>query len=189
MAASLDLIEREERNTLTKRRSFRRRLASGIAMLGILICVGMAQASIISTQVPPTITRVKQKPTVPGGLTEEFKFLIKDFKIDHQGENNNLNITIRYRYKARITNAEYPDFTAVATDIETLLANYPNKTDYWEILNKRITMMVLEKYPPIVEITSEVQVSPSPKNHYARSSIVTRNRTTLSRAGGPHRHQ
>ena len=192
MVASLDLIEREERNTLTKRRSFRRRLASCIAMLGILICVGMAQASIISTQVSPTITRLKEKSgtaTVPGGLTEEFKFLIKDFKIDHQGENNNLNITIRYRYKARITNAEYPDFTAVARDIETLLANYPNKTDYWEILNKRITMMVLEKYPPIVEITSEVQVSPSPKNHYIRSSIVTRNRTTLSRTGGPHRHQ
>jgi hypothetical protein len=142
------------------------------------------QATIASTQTSPRVTRSKPKATATitaGGLTEEFTFLIKDFKIDHQGENNNLNITIRYRYKARISNSEYPDFTVVANDIETLLANYPNKTDYWEILNKRITMLVLEKYPAIVEVTSEVQVSPSPKNHYTRSSIVTRDRSSMSK--------
>jgi len=142
------------------------------------------QTTIASSQNPPA-SKSDAKTSAGGksrrGLTEEFIFLIKDFKIDHQGENNNLNITIRYRYKARISNSEYPDFTVVAKDIETLLGNYPNKTEYWEILNKRITIMVLEKYPAIVEISSEVQVSPSPKNHYIRSSIVTRDRTTLNK--------
>lgn len=160
-----------------------------LCVVGILIWSGVGQAAVLQTiiassQNPPasksdakTIATAKASR----GLTEEFTFLIKDFKIDHQGENNNLNITIRYRYKARISNSEYPDFTVVAKDIETLLGNYPNKTDYWEILNKRITIMVLEKYPAIVEITSEVQVSPSPKNHYIRSSIVTHDRTTLNK--------
>jgi hypothetical protein len=115
----------------------------------------------------------------PGALIEQFTFLIKDFKIDHQGENNNLNIKIRYRYKVGITKPEYPDFTVVAKDVEILLTNYPNDDDYWEILNNKITSMVLEKYPAIAKITSQMQVSPSPKNHYVRSSIVTRERKPL----------
>ena len=123
-----------------------------------------------------------QKPVSPtvkfSVLVERFSSLIKDFKINHQGENNNLNITIWYRYKAHISNAEYPDFTLVARDIETVLTNYPNEEDYWEILNKKITLMVLEKYPAIANITSQMQVSPSPKNAYLRSSIVRRDRTT-----------
>ena len=169
---------------MTKCKRFGQVLCVGV--IAIIICsgvvhAGVSQATIGSTQPSSTVTKSRPKASGPGGLTEEFTFLIKDFKIDHQGENNNLNITIRYRYKTRISNSEYPDFTVVANDIETLLANYPNKTDYWEILNKRITMMVLEKYPAIVKVTSEVQVSPSPKNHYIRSSIVTRDRTSMSK--------
>jgi hypothetical protein len=48
----------------------------------------------------------------------------------------------------------------IAREIETLLTNYPNEEDYWEILNKKITLMVLEKYPAIAKITSQMQVSP-----------------------------
>lgn len=171
---------------MTTRERCRRPAALCLAALGIFLWSNTVLAGIGLVQNPPSVTKYNQKKTStakssPGVLREEFTFLIKDFKIDHQGENNNLNITIRYRYKARISNSEYPDFTVVAKEIETLLANYPNKTDYWEILNKRITIMVLEKYPAIAEITSEVQVSPSPKNHYIRSSIVTRDRTTMGR--------
>ena len=108
---------------------------------------------------------------------EEFSFLLKDLKLDHQGEVNNLNITIRLRYKVNVSDSEYPDFRAVAKDIETLLSNYPNKTDYWEIVNKKITLMVLTKYSAIVKVMSEIQVSPSAQVPYQRSSTVTRERT------------
>jgi hypothetical protein len=69
----------------------------------------------------------------------------------------------------------------IAKDIETLLTNYPNEGDYWEILNKKITLMVLEKYPAIAKILSQLQGSPSLKDSYLRSSIVTRDRTTMTK--------
>ncbi len=154
-----------------------------MAAFGIFLWSNTVHAGIGLVQNPPSVTKHNQKTgtvkSSPGVLKEEFTFLIKDFKIDHQGENNNLNITIRYRYIRNISKPEYPDFTVVARDIETLLTNYPNEDDYWEILNKRITMMVLEKYPAITEITSQVQVSPSPKNQYLRSSIVSLDRSTF----------
>ena len=103
--------------------------------------------------------------------------MIEDFKINHQSEVNNLNIKIRYRYENGIAESEYPDFRVILKDIEDSLNNYPNKTDYWEILNKKLTLMLLKKYPMLASITSEIQVSPSQKVGYSRSSTVVRNRS------------
>jgi hypothetical protein len=170
-------------SSLTKRERYKRRTALCLAAFGILLWSSTIDAAFGSFQDLPSVTKRNQKSGATivksGGLVEQFSFLIKDFKIDHQGENNNLNITIWYRYKVHLSNAEYPDFMLIAKDIEAFLTNYPNEGDYWEILNKKITLMVLEKYPAIVKITSQLQVSPSPKDPYLRSSIVTRDRTTM----------
>jgi hypothetical protein len=119
---------------------------------------------------------VQQKQQHGGLLSEEFSFLIKDFKIDHQGEANTLNISISYRYVVNIANSDYPDFRWLAKDVETLLGNYPNKTDYWEIVNKQITSLLMKKYPALASVTCEMTVDPSRQVPYTRLSRVTRNR-------------
>jgi hypothetical protein len=112
-----------------------------------------------------------------GGLpSEEFSFLIKDFKIDHQGETNTLNISISYHYVVNIANSDYPDFRWLAKDVETLLSNYPNETDYWEIVNKQITSLLMKKYPALASVTCEMTVDQSGQVPYTRMSRVTRNR-------------
>jgi hypothetical protein len=144
-------------------------------LIGIFLFV-----AVISPVVYPQklATQVAQKQNDGGRLVEEFSFLLKDFKIDHQGETNNLNISISYRYIVNITKAEYPDFRWLARDVETLLTNYPNKDDYWEIVNKRVTSLLLQKYPALTSVTCEIKVDPSRVVPYARSSRVTRERLT-----------
>ena len=112
-------------------------------------------------------------------LTEEFSFQIKDFKMDHQTQTNNLNISISYRYIANIQKPDYPDFRWLAKDVETLLSNYPNKDDYWEIVNKQITSMLLNKYRGLTSVTCEIKVDPSSLIPYTRTSHVTRNRKRM----------
>ncbi len=109
-------------------------------------------------------------------LTEEFSFQIKDFKMDHQTQTNNLNISISYRYIANIQKPDYPDFRWLAKDVEKLLSNYPNKDDYWEIVNKQITSMLLNKYRGLTSVTCEIKVDPSSLIPYTRTSRVTRSR-------------
>jgi hypothetical protein len=116
---------------------------------------------------------------VAGSLVEEFSFLIKDLRMDHQGQANNLNLSISYRYRVNITKADYPDFRWLAKDVETLLINYPNEDDYWEIVNKEITALLLKKYPGIESITCEMKVDPSSVVPYTRSSRVTRERSIV----------
>ena len=119
--------------------------------------------------------RVAQ-PRNNGRLIEEFSFSLKDFKMDHQGEVNNLNISISFRYVANITKADYPDFRWLAKDVETLLNNYSNKDDYWEIVNKQVTALLLKKYPSLASVSCELKVDPSRLVPYARSSRTTRTR-------------
>ena len=166
---------------MTKRAHYQRSTALCLAAFGILLWTSTVSVTYGSFQKRQSATRRNQKSLAitekSGGLTEEFTFLIKDFKIEHQGETNNLNITIQYRYRVNISGAEYPDFRSVAKDIELFLTNYPNENDYWEILNKKITLLVLDKYPPITKISCQIQVSPSALVPYLRSSVVTRERT------------
>jgi len=117
-------------------------------------------------------------------LVEEFSFTIKDFKMDHQTQSNNLNIAISYRYIPNIQKSEYPDFRGLAKDVESLLSNYPNKDDYWEIVNKQITSLLLNKYPGIASVTCDLKVDPSSLVPYTRSSRVTRERR-MSRGTPP----
>ena len=168
---------------MTKQKRFRRSATLWLVIFSLLLWSNTVDVAFGSVQGSKSVTKINQKPTTAkhGVLVEEFTFQINDFKIDHQTENINLNITISYRYKSNLSNADYPDFTLIARDIETLLTNYPNEEDYWEIVNKKITLMILEKYPAIAKVTSQMQVSPSPKNHYLRSTIVTRDRTTLKK--------
>jgi hypothetical protein len=117
--------------------------------------------------------------TYSQSIVEEFSFQIKDFKMDHQTQTNNLNISISYRYLANIQKSEYPDFRWLAKDVETLLGNYPNEDDYWEIINKQITRLLLNKYPAITSVTVELKVDPTSLIPYTRSSRVTRSRTPI----------
>ena len=147
------------------------------SVVGILVLSTASLPAVYGqSSAPGQVSHTSQQKQHGGRLSEEFSFLINDFKIDHQGEVNTLNISISYRYRINIANSDYPDFRWLAKDVETLLRNYPNKTDYWEIVNKQITALLMKKYPALSSLTCEVRVSPSPQVPYTRSSRVTRDR-------------
>ncbi len=127
-------------------------------------------------------TQSSKKRAVEGSLTEEFSFWIKDFKFDHQGLNNNLNISVSFRYVPGIANSDYPDFRLLAKEVETLLTNYPNEEDYWEIVNKKLTAQLMNKFAALASITIEIKIDASSSIPYVRSSRVTRERSNRKRS-------
>ncbi|XWK88369.1 MAG: hypothetical protein U7127_30005 [Phormidium sp.] len=137
-----------------------------------------------NTFVPPdpTLNRpvgiLSYIPTTTGNLREEWGFKFQNYPIQHQGLNN-LNIDVNYVYKQGIKNNEYPDFVPIYQGIDRYLKNYPNETDFWEIVNKNLTSKVLAQNSAIEGITSNLNVAPSIAEPYNISSIVTRNRQGL----------
>jgi hypothetical protein len=178
---------------MTKFQGFHRVIILLLFLSANLLMALPGAASIKGNQFPEgaqdsnlsVVTTDAPRPQDNGAaLVEEFSFHIKDFKVQLQGELNTLNITVRFRYVPRIAAKAYPDFRSIAKEVEGFLINYPQKMDYWEIINKRLTLTVLNKYPVITSLTIEIQVSPTASDPYLRSSIVRRNRL---RPRAPHK--
>ncbi|MBE9185193.1 hypothetical protein IQ270_10815 [Microcoleus sp. LEGE 07076] len=106
-------------------------------------------------------------------LTEKWNFTLANYPIAHQGLNN-LNIDVNYQYKNGIQDYQYPDFLPIYKSVDNFLANYPNETDFWEIVNKNLTQKVLTDNPAIASLTVNLDVLPTNSLPYDRSSTVTR---------------
>ncbi|ELR96406.1 hypothetical protein, partial [Gloeocapsa sp. PCC 73106] len=81
---------------------------------------------------------------------------------------------------------EYPEFVSLVNYIQDFLVNYPNETDFWEILNKNLTEALLVETIPtsfgveynldeiLDSLTVDVQVeSGSSLVNFPRGSLVT----------------
>ena len=112
-----------------------------------------------------------------GPLDEEFAFLLQQFPMYHQREHHRLNIAVRYRYAPGIANKLYPDYQWLMRDIDQFLTYYPGQMDYWEIVNKQMTQMLMKKYPMLASITSVNEVGPTRSLPHVRLCIVTRSRS------------
>lgn len=103
---------------------------------------------------------------------EIFTFEVPNYPIQHQG-GTILNIEVAYRLTPEaIEQKAYPDLVSVKKDIDNFFANYPNETDYWEILNKNLVKFILDKYIEMSSLKIEMGVLPSLNEPFFRSSIV-----------------
>lgn len=106
---------------------------------------------------------------------ESFGFELKSYPMEHQ-EWAMSDISISYRYvdNPKLDPNIYPDFVPIAKKVDQFLKNYPNETDYWEIVNKKLTQFLLNEYPTLSSVRVEIDVqSGSGDEFYPRSSIVT----------------
>jgi hypothetical protein len=60
--------------------------------------------------------------------------------------------------------------------IDNFLVNYPNETDFWEILNKNLTQKVLDENPALTDVGIQLEVLPTNRLPYDRTSTVFRSR-------------
>ena len=139
-----------------------------------------AQGPMIAAGLPNRNADAVSSDQKPATLTEGFVFYIQDFKFQHQSELNNLNIKFQYTYRPGIRTSQYPDFQLILNDVKAFLQNYPDEEAYWEILNKDAVAMVLQRYPVLSSVTSELQVSPSAMIPFLRASVATRQRPSRS---------
>jgi archaellin len=121
-------------------------------------------------------------------LNESWSFALPNYKIQHQG-NAVIDLKVNYDYKDGIGKnnpLEYPEFTQISNYINNFLVNYPNETDFWEILNKNLVTELLTKPIPttfginynlanvVDSLTVGIDVKPGSSNiNIPRSSIVT----------------
>ena len=121
--------------------------------------------------------------TVPN---ESWTFALDDYVIQHQGIRA-IDLDVSYDYRPGIglgDPREYPNFVPVANFVNDFLVNYPNETDFWEILNRKLVGALLTEAIPtpygidyqlaeaVENVTVTLTVHPYTLVPYSRASTV-----------------
>ena len=100
-------------------------------------------------------------------------FTLKNYSIEHQGKNT-LDIRVNYWQKENKKYATIFQEQALVRQIDQLIFNYPNETDFWEIINCQLTKKLLDQNPNLSAISMTINVYPNQAFPYYRASTVTR---------------
>jgi hypothetical protein len=98
-----------------------------------------------------------QSKTYSYQRTEAVSFVMMNYEIHHQGINK-LDIKISYWYGKQLKNNGYVNDSVLRFRVDSVLSHYPNTTDWWEIVNKNLTRFIMDQYPHIDSLASDILV-------------------------------
>ena len=121
---------------------------------------------------------------------ESFSFAIRDYYIEHQGTAIlDIDVTLDFKKpkgKGKRKPEDYYEFQQIIHYIDSYLADYPNETDYWEILNTNLaTSLITDTIPTawntsyklkksVAQLTVDIEVQAgSGGPAFTRTSSVT----------------
>jgi len=105
-------------------------------------------------------------------VTESFSLEILRLPLDHQGPQV-VDVFLKLTYVEGISSGDYPDFEAVEREVKTFLAKYPNEKDHIEIVNKKLCIDLLKRYPKVTVVAIHVKTYPTMTVPYAHVSHVS----------------
>ena len=104
---------------------------------------------------------------------QSWSFRIAGHEMDHDEGVYKLEIEVSYFYTADILEGEYPDWRLIAADVKDFLASYPDRTHYWEVVNKRLAERIIGKYTILSSLTLSISIPPLASNSSQRITTVT----------------
>ncbi len=124
-----------------------------------------------------TLPAISQTLTQCQQHQEVFTFNLDNYPIQHLG-GAILNVKVAYRMTPEaISDNNYPDIIPMQKEIDQFFVGYANESDYWEIMNKNLVTMLLDKYPQMSSLKVEIGVMPTVQEAVHRSSIVSSTRS------------
>jgi hypothetical protein len=135
--------------------------------VGLVIGVALAVAVIFGS----SVAGASSNRTADGSARaahEDFMFQVMHFHTADQG-GDTFNFYLRYRYRAGLSAAKYPNFVAIRKQLLQYMT--PKRTQYIEVLNTRICTRIKHSFS-LQAISCQFQAYNGVDPGY-RSSIVT----------------
>ncbi len=162
----------------------------------VVLLAGFSSSTLAQQTISdPNGTRQKSvadtKPNAGAGSKEylqetiSFRFEIAGLKTNHQFEGQLNTFHVEYEYsgslrgggydpKGHAVSADsYPYFQSVRNDIIKFIAEYPDKSDFYEIFGTNICKFVLQKYPQIRKITLTIDIPAFREIDVDRAETIT----------------
>ncbi len=103
----------------------------------------------------------------------DWSFAFENYPMHHQWMANSLNIAVRYTLKPNASSHNAPDFTTIFNQVTRSLAHHP-QDDYWEIVNRKLTEVILQENSALEAVTIRLQVQPREKIPFTCTTTATR---------------
>lgn len=97
--------------------------------------------------------------------SERVSFYFKDLRICHQLEWRNMTLQMEF-------DGQLQDLQAVKKFVKSFLGDYPNEMDFWEIMNAKLVHAIVQQFPEIGFISSQIALAPDRTLSFPRRSSV-----------------
>ncbi len=115
-------------------------------------------------------------------VQEKYKIALTNVSVELNEGKRMIDVIPEWTYKSKITAKQYVDYFDLTQAITSYLNDYPNPADWWESVNKNLSMFILGKYPSIQRLTIHIKVKPTDVNGIGSESTVTVSRGLLHHA-------
>jgi hypothetical protein len=126
-------------------------------------------AGLLAAALPAGLAAAEPK------VVEALSFEILGLPFDHQGPQV-IDVLPRFTYADGIAQQEIPDFEVIRKEIKEFLATYPNKKDYLEIVNRKLCLDLLRRYPMLSVVAVDIRVYPTMTVPYVQTSHCSASR-------------
>ena len=143
-------------------------IVAAIAILVISVC---PQPMRVVASEPPAHGRLEDNAR---SSMRDWSFAFENYPMNHQWMANTLDIAVRYKLKPTASSHNAPDFTTIFNQVNQFLTDHDSQDDYWEIVNRKLTDVILRENPTLDSVTIRLQVQPRPNIPFTCTTTVTR---------------
>jgi hypothetical protein len=118
-------------------------------------------------------------PVDVNARTDDFRFHLPKVALHHQDQDRCLDVFVSYRYDHTALAGSYPDFLNLRRDISEALLSYPNRDDYWELVNHALVQLLFKRYRCLQNVAITLEVHPDSSVPFFRASTVAVSRRHL----------
>ncbi len=104
-------------------------------------------------------------------LDEFYNVEIKHLTATVDSVPHEMNISVTWNYKLNPTPADYIDSNLVISEVKKFLTEYPNKSDFFEVVNHNLTSHMMDKFKQLHGINIKISVpaiKADPYDHYTQ---------------------
>ena len=105
-------------------------------------------------------------------LQESYSIKIEKLNVNLDNGKHIVDIDAIWSFRENPEAGDYIDSNIVISDIKKFLAEYPNKSDFWEVVNRNLTKYLIEKFKNLKSMTIKIDVLASKMDTYEHYSLV-----------------
>lgn len=102
-------------------------------------------------------------------LNEIYSVDIDHLSVMVDNAKHDIKVTATWNYKKNPQPSDYIDSNLVVATITNFFKEYPNKTDFWEVVNHKLVSHLIDKFKMVHAMSVKLDVPPikaDPHHHY-----------------------